>query len=181
MLIFIEYGTLIVASGVRGNQSYFPTEFIDLTDASKKYPTLPPFPYSTHGSAIGNFWDWNHEHDDTIIAGGIGLGEHSDEMYKIDIENGGQFIFESRLFYPRIYSATYNLEGILFSGGYPLGSNASKTMEFVNFDQHVNPGIGVIAIVECTSAVSRKCLSSPKTRYFLMQARIFLLVRKTSK
>ena len=102
-------------------------------------------------------------------------------MYKIDVENGGQFIFESKLFHPRIYSATYNLEGILFSGGYPLGSNASKTMEFVNFDQHVNPGIGVIAIVECISAVSRKCLSSPKTRYFLMQARIFLLVRKTSK
>ena len=80
-------------------------------------------------------------------------------MYKIDVENGGQFIFESKLFYPRIYSATYNLEGILFSGGYPLGSNASKTMEFVNFDQHVNPGIGVIATVEFTSKLSPENVS----------------------
>ena len=49
------------------------------------------------------------------------------------------FVFETKLFYPRIYSATYNLEGIIFAGGYPLGSNASKTMEFVNFDEHVDP------------------------------------------
>ena len=119
----------MVTNGHNGNfEKDLPTEVIDLVFPITQCQSLPYYPYATHGSAMGYLKDV----DNPSICGGLGYsenGNHQDACYKIDLETS-KFIEDEPLIYPRVYSGgSFVGEGIFFSGGYPLGSNASKTTE----------------------------------------------------
>ena len=65
-----------------------------------------------------------------FILGYSENGYHSDDCYTMDLATG-EFSKYADLYQPRIYSGPYGaFTGlILFSGGYPLGSNESKSSE----------------------------------------------------
>ena len=119
----------MVTNGLNGNfEKDLPTEVIDLIFPSTKCQSLPYYPYATHGSAIGHL----NDRDNPSICGGLGDSENEDysgACYKLDLATN-EFTLDEPLIYPRIYSgAIFIGEGIFFSGGYPLGSAASKTTE----------------------------------------------------
>ena len=125
----------MVTNGHNANfEKDLPTEVIDLVFPITQCQTLPFYPYATHGSAMGFLKDG----ENPAVCGGLGYSEngyHQDVCYKIDLETS-KFIQDEPLIYPRVYSGGSFVannpivgEGIFFSGGYPLGSNASKTTE----------------------------------------------------
>ena len=119
----------MVTNGHNGNfEKDLPTEVIDLVFPTTQCQSLPYYPYATHGSAMGYLKDG----DNPSICEGLGYSEngyHEDTCYKIDLKTS-KFIQDEPLIYPRVYSGgSFVGEGIFFSGGYPLGSNASKTTE----------------------------------------------------
>ena len=125
----------MVTNGHNGNfETYLPTEVIDLLFPSSICQSFHNYPYATHGAAIG-FFGYNDPLNPTI-CGGLGNpenGAHSDECYQLDFE-ANEFIANTteKLFEPRIYSGASAIDNnLFFSGGYPLGSNASKTTEVI--------------------------------------------------
>ena len=75
-----------------------------------------------------------------MVCGGItalddnNLFTHSDDCYKLDIENN-EFIFDTKLPEWRIYSGMhysgYGL-GIFYSGGYPLGNVMMMALQIIS-------------------------------------------------
>ena len=138
----------MVTNGHNGNfQKDLPTEIIDLVFPNTECTSFPYYPYGTHGSGLG----FNYALGKPFICGGLGWfwyfilwhfilqhfilgysenGYHSDDCYTMDLATG-EFSKYADLYQPRIYSGPYGaFTGlILFSGGYPLGSNESKSSE----------------------------------------------------
>ena len=110
---------IIVASGLdKSGRSNFPTEIIDLDDPLTENQFLSAYPFASHGASSILL------NDKLIICGGV--GNHSNECYSLQND---EFTYEQNLAEPRIYSGNFEMEGLFLSGGYPLGSIASKTLE----------------------------------------------------
>ena len=110
---------IIVASGLdKSGRSNLPSEIIDLDDPLTENKFLPAYPFALHGAASIFL------NEMLIICGGV--GNHSNECYSLQND---EFTFAQNLAEPRIYSGNFEIEGLLISGGYPLGSIASKTLE----------------------------------------------------
>jgi len=128
--MYFDSYNVMVTNGHNGNfQKDLPTEIIDLVFPNTECTSFPYYPYGTHGSGLG----FNYALGKPFICGGLGYSEngyHSDDCYTMDLATG-EFSKYADLYQPRIYSGPYGaFTGlILFSGGYPLGSNESKSSE----------------------------------------------------
>ena len=130
-------------SGHDGNfQKNLPTEFVDLAFPKATCKSYPSAPLATHGSGIGYLKDRTNP----LICGGLYGYELMSSCYKLDVMTG-EYTLDRTLFHPRVYSGPllafaglqmFDFQFILiklesiwyFLGGYPLGSNASRTTEF---------------------------------------------------